>query len=117
MRRRSLVPAAAALLLAAGCASMSDLGGVLGGPGPLDESTVTAGLKEALSVPLQRGAEDDPAAPDRETAICWAVVRGVSANMKHLERLKAGRPAGWANPGHVLWSLMVFEDWRRRWMA
>jgi hypothetical protein len=43
-----------ASLLLAGCASMSDLGGILGGSAPLDEATVAAGLKEALSVGTER---------------------------------------------------------------
>jgi hypothetical protein len=40
------------LCLIGGCAGLADLdlGGVRGGPAPLDESTVTAGLKEALAV-------------------------------------------------------------------
>ncbi len=48
---------ASALLGGGGCAGMSDLdlGGVLGGgPAPLDERTVIAGLKEALSVGTER---------------------------------------------------------------
>lgn len=32
-----------------------------------------------------------------------------------IERLKADHLAGRANNGHVLWALVVFHDWRRRW--
>ena len=30
-------------------------------------------------------------------------------------RLKAEHLAGRANHSHVLWALIVFQDWRRRW--
>jgi asparagine synthase (glutamine-hydrolysing) len=32
-----------------------------------------------------------------------------------IERLKAEHLAGRANHSHVLWAVMVFQDWRRRW--
>jgi asparagine synthase (glutamine-hydrolysing) len=32
-----------------------------------------------------------------------------------IERLKTDHLAGRANNGHVLWALVVFQDWRRRW--
>jgi asparagine synthase (glutamine-hydrolysing) len=32
-----------------------------------------------------------------------------------VERLRRDHDAGRANHSHVLWSLMVFEDWRTRW--
>ena len=34
-----------------------------------------------------------------------------------IERLKREHLEGRANHSHVLWSLMVFQDWRRRWAA
>jgi asparagine synthase (glutamine-hydrolysing) len=32
-----------------------------------------------------------------------------------VERLRREHSAGLANHSHVLWSLLVFEDWRSRW--
>ena len=32
-----------------------------------------------------------------------------------VDRLKREHLAGRANHSHVLWGLMVFQDWRRRW--
>jgi asparagine synthase (glutamine-hydrolysing) len=32
-----------------------------------------------------------------------------------VERLKREHLEGAANHSHVLWTLMVFQDWRRRW--
>jgi len=34
-----------------------------------------------------------------------------------VERLKSEHLAGTANHSHVLWALLVFHDWRRRWKA
>jgi len=36
-------------------------------------------------------------------------------NVGTVERLKAEHLADRANHSHILWSLMVFEDWRTRW--
>jgi asparagine synthase (glutamine-hydrolysing) len=36
-------------------------------------------------------------------------------DVRCVERLKAEHLANRANHSHVLWALMVFEDWRRRW--
>ena len=33
-----------------------------------------------------------------------------------IEKLKQEHLAGSANHSHILWSLMVFQDWRRRWL-
>lgn len=33
-----------------------------------------------------------------------------------IERLKQEHYSGVANHSHILWSLMVFQDWRRRWL-
>lgn len=56
MIRSLAVATTLALACLVGCAGMQnlDLGGVLGGTAPLDERTVTAGLKEALTVGTER---------------------------------------------------------------
>ncbi|HJU65017.1 MAG TPA: asparagine synthase C-terminal domain-containing protein, partial [Gemmatimonadaceae bacterium] len=36
-------------------------------------------------------------------------------NVSTVERLKSEHLSGRANHSHVLWSLLVFQDWRRRW--
>jgi asparagine synthase (glutamine-hydrolysing) len=34
-----------------------------------------------------------------------------------IEQLKGEHLAGRANHSHVLWTIMVFQDWRQRWRA
>jgi asparagine synthase (glutamine-hydrolysing) len=35
---------------------------------------------------------------------------------KTVERLKKEHSAGIANHSHILWSLIVFYDWKKRWL-
>lgn len=73
--------------------------------------------KEGFSVPMKhwlRGAfapllEEylDPSQLAREGLFCVDVV----------QRLKAEHMSNRANHSHLLWALMVFQDWRRRWGA
>jgi asparagine synthase (glutamine-hydrolysing) len=37
-------------------------------------------------------------------------------NYGTIERLKSEHTSGRANHSHILWSLMVFHDWKRRWL-
>jgi asparagine synthase (glutamine-hydrolysing) len=37
-------------------------------------------------------------------------------NSKYIEQLKREHLSGAANHSHVIWSMMVFQAWRRRWL-
>ncbi|MFP4145134.1 MAG: asparagine synthase (glutamine-hydrolyzing) [Phycisphaeraceae bacterium] len=71
--------------------------------------------KEGFSIPIKHwlGTDfkplmDELLAPDRLAS------EGI-VQPHAVERLKTEHLAGRANHSHVLWSLMVFQDWRKRW--
>jgi asparagine synthase (glutamine-hydrolysing) len=73
--------------------------------------------KEGFSIPIKNwlGGElrplmDDLLAPARLAA-------DDLFRPAEVERMKREHLEGRANHSHVLWTLMVFQDWRRRWGA
>lgn len=71
--------------------------------------------KEGFSIPMKQWLKtdfkpimDDLLSPRRLAA------EGIF-NVQTVERLKAEHLANRANHSHVLWSMIVFEDWRKRW--
>jgi asparagine synthase (glutamine-hydrolysing) len=73
--------------------------------------------KQGFSIPVKnwlltefRPLLDELLAPERLAA------EGI-LRVPAVERLKREHLDGRANHSHVLWSLMVFQDWRRRWSA
>lgn len=72
--------------------------------------------KQGFSIPIKtwlgtefRPLMEDLLSPERVRA------QGVFSS-ECVERLKAEHLSGRANHSHLLWSLMVFQDWRRRWL-
>ncbi len=72
--------------------------------------------KEGFSIPIKnwlarelRPLLEDLLAPDRLAA-------GGVFSPRCVERLKREHLSGRANHSHILWSLMVFEAWRDRWL-
>jgi asparagine synthase (glutamine-hydrolysing) len=72
--------------------------------------------KQGFSIPIKtwlgtefRPLMEDLLSPDRVRA------QGVFSS-ECIERLKGEHLSGRANHSHLLWSLMVFQDWRRRWL-
>ena len=73
--------------------------------------------KEGFSIPIKhwlaaelRPVMEELLSPTRLTA-------GGLLEPATVERLKREHLDGRANHSHILWALMVFEDWRRRWSA
>jgi asparagine synthase (glutamine-hydrolysing) len=71
--------------------------------------------KEGFSIPIKhwlggelRPLADEMLSPDR-------LRREGLFRPETVERLRREHDAGQANHSHVLWSLLVFEDWRSRW--
>lgn len=71
--------------------------------------------KQGFSIPIKhwldgplRPLVDDLLAPGR-------LKREGLFSVETVERLRREHSTGVANHSHVLWSLLVFEDWRRRW--
>ena len=71
--------------------------------------------KEGFSIPIKHWLKSD-FLPILEELLSPANVRtdGIF-QVEEVERLKREHLSGQANHSHVLWSLVVFHDWRRRW--
>ena len=71
--------------------------------------------KEGFSIPIKNwlGGELRPMADDLLSS--ERLRREGVFRVETVERLRRDHDAGRANHSHVLWSLMVFEDWRTRW--
>jgi asparagine synthase (glutamine-hydrolysing) len=71
--------------------------------------------KEGFSIPIKHWLKSD-FLPILEELLSPANVRtdGIF-RVEEVERLKREHLSGQANHSHVLWSLVVFHDWRRRW--
>ena len=73
--------------------------------------------KEGFSIPIKHWLKTD-FRPLMEELLAPGRLREQGLfNVATVDRLKAEHLAGRANHSHVLWSLMVFQDWRRRWAA
>jgi asparagine synthase (glutamine-hydrolysing) len=73
--------------------------------------------KEGFSIPIKNWLCDE-LRPMMEDLLAPATI-GAEGLFRPdaVERLKREHLAGQANHSHVLWTLMVFQDWRRRWAA
>jgi asparagine synthase (glutamine-hydrolysing) len=72
--------------------------------------------KEGFSVPIKHWLKSD-LRPHMEELLSSTRLREAGLfNVGTVERLKAEHLADRANHSHILWSMMVFEDWRSRWM-
>jgi len=71
--------------------------------------------KEGFSIPIKNwlGNELRPLVDDLLSS--ERLRREGVFRVETVERLRRDHDAGRANHSHVLWSLMVFEDWRSRW--
>ena len=71
--------------------------------------------KEGFSIPIKNwlGGELRPLVDDLLSS--ERLRRQGVFRVETVERLRREHDAGLANHSHVLWSLMVFEDWRGRW--
>jgi len=71
--------------------------------------------KEGFSVPIKHWLKTD-LRPRMEELLASTRLREAGLfNVGTVERLKAEHLADRANHSHILWSMMVFEDWRSRW--
>jgi asparagine synthase (glutamine-hydrolysing) len=71
--------------------------------------------KEGFSIPMKNWLMTD-LAPLVADLLCEERLRGEGLfRPDTVERLKRDHRKGKANNSHILWSLVVFEDWRRRW--
>jgi asparagine synthase (glutamine-hydrolysing) len=71
--------------------------------------------KEGFSIPIKHwlGGELRPLAD--ELLSSDRLRREGVFRVETVERMRREHDAGQANHSHVLWSMLVFEDWRRRW--
>jgi asparagine synthase (glutamine-hydrolysing) len=73
--------------------------------------------KEGFSIPIKTWLKDDLRARLEELLSYDRMKAGGLFNVQTVERLKGEHLADRANHSHILWSMMVFEDWRDRWRA
>ncbi|MFO7901848.1 MAG: asparagine synthase (glutamine-hydrolyzing) [Pirellulaceae bacterium] len=71
--------------------------------------------KEGFSVPIKHWLKTDLRPHMEELLASTRLQQAGLFNVGTVERLKAEHLADRANHSHILWSLMVFEDWRTRW--
>ena len=73
--------------------------------------------KEGFSIPIKHWLRQE-LRPLMEDLLSRERLTGEGIfQVSEVERLKQEHLAGRANHSHVLWSMMVFEDWGRRWGA
>ena len=71
--------------------------------------------KEGFSVPMKHWLKRD-FRPILEELLSAEQVRADAIfQADEIERLRREHLSGRANHSHVLWSLLVFHDWKRRW--
>jgi asparagine synthase (glutamine-hydrolysing) len=71
--------------------------------------------KEGFSIPLKHWLKDGLRPLMEELLSPAHVGAGGLFEPGEIDRLKREHLEGRANHSHLLWSLMVFEMWRRRW--
>jgi asparagine synthase (glutamine-hydrolysing) len=71
--------------------------------------------KEGFSIPMKHwlGTEFRPIL--EENLAAGRILADGIFDPGTVERLKSEHLGGAANHSHVLWSLLVFQDWRTRW--
>ncbi len=71
--------------------------------------------KEGFSIPMKHWLKTT-FRPLMEELLCPSHLSSEGLfNVATVDRLKREHLAGQANHSHVLWPLLVFQDWRRRW--
>ena len=71
--------------------------------------------KEGFSVPIKHWLRTE-FRPILEELLSASRIRADGVfDVGTVERLKAEHLSGKANHSHVLWSMLVFQDWRSRW--
>ncbi|HEX7009523.1 MAG TPA: asparagine synthase (glutamine-hydrolyzing) [Phycisphaeraceae bacterium] len=71
--------------------------------------------KEGFSIPIKQWLKTDFRPLMEELLAPRRLAAEGLFDADFVERLKTEHLAGRANHSHVLWSLIVFQDWRRRW--
>lgn len=73
--------------------------------------------KEGFSVPIKHWL-NGPLRPMVEELLSPARIRAEGIfDFETIERLKREHQQNRANHSHILWSLLVFQDWRKRWAS
>jgi asparagine synthase (glutamine-hydrolysing) len=73
--------------------------------------------KEGFSVPIKQWLKTDSRPLMEELLTPARLAAEGLFEPATIERLKVEHVAGRANHSHVLWAVMVFQDWRQRWGA
>ncbi len=73
--------------------------------------------KEGFSIPIKHWLRDELRPLMEDLLSRERIGREGIFEVSEVERLKQEHLDGRANHSHVLWSMMVFEDWGRRWGA
>lgn len=73
--------------------------------------------KEGFSIPIKNWLNDEIRPLVEDLLEPRRLAADGIFNVETVERLRREHEQGIANHSHVLWSLLVFQDWRRRWAA
>jgi asparagine synthase (glutamine-hydrolysing) len=73
--------------------------------------------KEGFSIPIKQWLKTDFRSLMEELLAPARLAAEGLFEPAAIERLKAEHLAGHANHSHLLWAVMVFQDWRRRWQV
>jgi asparagine synthase (glutamine-hydrolysing) len=72
--------------------------------------------KEGFSIPIKNWLKKE-LKPLMDDLLDAHTIRSQGLfNSTYVERLKREHLSGIANHSHVIWSMMVFQAWRRRWL-
>ena len=71
--------------------------------------------KEGFSIPIKNWLMDELRPQLEELLAAERIKQQGIFRWDAIERMKREHLAGQANHSHVLWALMMFHDWRRRW--
>jgi asparagine synthase (glutamine-hydrolysing) len=72
--------------------------------------------KEGFSIPIKNWLKKELKPLMQELLDPLALLGEGVFKVDTVERLKREHLSGQANHSHVLWSLMVFQAWRRKWL-
>lgn len=72
--------------------------------------------KEGFSIPIKNWLNNEFYALMQELLNPQEIKRDGIFRPETVERLKQEHQAGIANHSHILWSMIVFHDWRKRWL-
>jgi len=71
--------------------------------------------KEGFSIPIKHWLFSSMATLTEELLDAGRIRREGIFRVESVERLKSEHRSGRENHSHILWSLIVFQEWRRRW--